>query len=305
MTPFDFTPFFQEILNSVLASAAAMASALGVAALSGGTKVVREWLDAHHARVASEVLGRASEIVQTAADNEAGEIAMHIKAGAVQIGDVGMLTQMVTTAAGKLAAKVPESLAKLKPAPGSVEQVIMGKLAGKLPGQNAPTQITVNTGGGTGGAHAGQMPTGDFEARATWVVKNLMLECAFEDFQAIGVVGNLAGESGLKAVQEVHPTGGGLGGYGWAQWTGPRRRDFVNYCTVKGLSIDSDQANFGFLVYELQGKERGAMLAIRDTKTLAEACAVCEAKYERAGIVRMSARQGFAQQIATAWGAKQ
>ena len=42
---------------------------------------------------------------------------------------------------------------------------------------------------------------------------------------AAGWVGNWDVETGgFKQMQEQNPASGGYGGYGWGQWTGPRRQ---------------------------------------------------------------------------------
>ena len=43
---------------------------------------------------------------------------------------------------------------------------------------------------------------------------------------------------------------GSRGGFGWAQWTGPRRRQFENLPQV-GLDVTDPEANYGLLVHEL------------------------------------------------------
>jgi hypothetical protein len=70
---------------------------------------------------------------------------------------------------------------------------------------------------------------------------------------AAGLTNNLNAESGIQGINEVNPTSG-RGGFGWAQWTGPRRVDFEGYAGQRGLDPASDEANMGFLVEELTTK---------------------------------------------------
>ncbi|MBV8338006.1 MAG: hypothetical protein JO358_21770, partial [Alphaproteobacteria bacterium] len=52
------------------------------------------------------------------------------------------------------------------------------------------------------------------------LVKDLTLTAE----QAAGILGNIGWECGLfNHLQEQNPIGGGRGGLGWCQWTGPRR----------------------------------------------------------------------------------
>lgn len=42
-------------------------------------------------------------------------------------------------------------------------------------------------------------------------------------------------------------------GYGWAQWSGPRLNNFIDYCNSSKLNPMSDEAQWGFLIKELKG----------------------------------------------------
>ena len=70
---------------------------------------------------------------------------------------------------------------------------------------------------------------------------------------AAGIVGNVSWECGdFKTLQEIKPTvKGSKGGYGWCQWTGPRRREFEKWAKIEGLELSSREANYGFLKHEL------------------------------------------------------
>lgn len=41
-------------------------------------------------------------------------------------------------------------------------------------------------------------------------------------------------------------------GYGWAQWSGPRLNNFIDYCSANKLNAMSDAAQWGFLIQELK-----------------------------------------------------
>ena len=75
---------------------------------------------------------------------------------------------------------------------------------------------------------------------------------ALRDFpitpRTAAILGNLGHESaGLTILQEIKPTvAGSKGGYGWAQWTGPRRRAYEAYCARIGKNPASDEANYAY-----------------------------------------------------------
>jgi len=98
------------------------------------------------------------------------------------------------------------------------------------------------------------------------VGKRLMVDLQ-KDFgltseQAAGFVGNLHHESGgFTQLQELNPlVPGSRGGGGYAQWTGPRREAFETWATEAGLPLDSYEANYGFLKYELENTSEGNFL---------------------------------------------
>jgi len=73
----------------------------------------------------------------------------------------------------------------------------------------------------------------DFQAKAPGILTRLRADFDLSDIQAAAIVGNLGHESnGFTAFQERHPRSG-RGGWGWAQWTGPRRRAFEAYCAPR------------------------------------------------------------------------
>ena len=144
----------------------------------------------------------------------------------------------------------------------------------------------------------------------TDIAENLMNDLQ-RDFgltreQAAGVVGNLAHESmGFMELQEMNPTvRGSRGGYGYAQWTGPRRNEFENYTRERGLRPDSYQANYGFLAHELRTTEKRSLAALRETRTVEQATRVFENKFERAGIKHMSGRIAAANSVYSTFNAR-
>lgn len=97
-----------------------------------------------------------------------------------------------------------------------------------------------------------------FENLAPRVMKQLIADFALTVEQAAGIVGNLGAESGLLAIAERRPlVAGSRGGFGWAQWTGPRRVSFEHFARDRGFDMKSYEANYGYLTAELAGKIPG------------------------------------------------
>lgn len=113
---------------------------------------------------------------------------------------------------------------------------------------------------------------------------------------ASAVFGNGGHESGgFKSLQEINPTvKGSAGGYGWFQWTGPRRRNFMAFCKENSLKPADDEANYLFLVHELKTSEKAALKALAKAKTLDTKVVAFELAFERAGIKHYDSRKSWA-----------
>lgn len=124
--------------------------------------------------------------------------------------------------------------------------------------------------------------TGTWEVRGGWVVRALMKDAGLSIEQAAGLVGNLGYESaGFATLQEITPlVAGSKGGYGWAQWTGSRRRNFEQWCAENALFPHSDEANYGFLLHELRGDYKALATRLRRTKLIETACRLVHKEYE-------------------------
>jgi hypothetical protein len=123
-----------------------------------------------------------------------------------------------------------------------------------------------------------------FRKKAPVIMRKLMQDFGLDDVGAAAIVGNLGHESaGFRFLQEIKPLiPGSRGGYGWAQWTAERRVAFERYCKVRGLPPESDEANYGFLCYELRNTEKGALPAVREATTLRGKVVGFELGFERA-----------------------
>ena len=98
------------------------------------------------------------------------------------------------------------------------------------------------------------------------VIQRLSQDLNITPQQAAGIVGQLGHESaGLQAINEYNPVvPGSRGGFGWAQWTGPRRKQFESWAQNQGLNVTDPEANYGFLVHELTNTpEKRALDAVR------------------------------------------
>ncbi|MCW5697933.1 MAG: hypothetical protein KIS96_14530 [Bauldia sp.] len=120
---------------------------------------------------------------------------------------------------------------------------------------------------------------------------------------AAAVLGNWGHEcGGFLSLQEISPTiPNSRGGYGWPQWTGPRRRNYEAYCKRNGLDPASDRANYGFAFAELKGPERKAIPALQGAKGLAAKVKAFELAYERAGKKHYDSRNRWASIAIEAW----
>jgi hypothetical protein len=129
-------------------------------------------------------------------------------------------------------------------------------------------------------AKAFKLPAGGWEVQGGAVVKGLVADLKLKDFQAAGHVGQFGYESGeFKHLHEIGQPEN-QGGYGWGQWTGSRRIDFFNWCDAQGLDWRSDEANYGYAVYELIHGYKSYLGELKKTKTVEEATHLAHRKYE-------------------------
>lgn len=144
-----------------------------------------------------------------------------------------------------------------------------------------------------------------FEQKAPGIMLKLRQDFDLSVEEAAAILGNLGHEcGGFKLMQEQKPTvAGSRGGYGWAQWTGPRRLGFEEYCRRNGLNPASDKANYAWLFIELKGSERLAISAVKRPGSLYEKVLRFEAMYERAGVKHYASRLQYAQRAMAAYNA--
>lgn len=145
-----------------------------------------------------------------------------------------------------------------------------------------------------------------FTDKAPGIMKLLMTDFGLNEIEAAAIVGNLGHESGgFKFLQEKKPmVPGSRGGYGWAQWTGPRRRAYEAYCARNQLNPASDKANYGFLFVELTTTEAKAIPAVKSARGLADKVEAFELAFERAGIKHYPERIKYAEKALAAFKAQ-
>lgn len=78
------------------------------------------------------------------------------------------------------------------------------------------------------------------------------------DHTARGVAMNFADESGFETgLNERSPTAG-RGGFGLAQWTGPRRVALETYAASNGRAVDDPDMQIDFFMEQNKGAEADA-----------------------------------------------
>lgn len=141
----------------------------------------------------------------------------------------------------------------------------------------------------------------DTQLIARQLLSDLKRDFGLTNEQAAGVVGNLMHESGgFQTLQEVNPTvPGSAGGFGFAQWTGDRRKSFDSFVEKQGLDRNSYAANYGFLKHELENDpyERRQFNTVKKAATAAEAARLVSENFLRPGIPHNASRVRYAEQV--------
>jgi len=146
-----------------------------------------------------------------------------------------------------------------------------------------------------------------FTKLAPRIMADLMRDIpAWDAMDAAAVVGNAGHESsGFTKLQEMKPVvKGSRGGWGWFQWTGPRRKAFEKWADAKGLMHGSYEANYGFLLHELRGSEAAAIPKTAAATGLRAKTEAFELAFERAGVKHYDSRHKWARSAWLAWEAR-
>lgn len=151
------------------------------------------------------------------------------------------------------------------------------------------------------------MPDTLFRAKSPEIMRKLMADFGLTEIDAAAILGNIGHEcAGFKLMQEVKPVvPGSRGGFGWCQWTGPRRRAFEAWCKRQDYSPYADHANYSFLFRELKGYEGEpafkAIEAVKKAKTLKTKTTAFEMTFLRAGVKHYPSRHAWAERALEAW----
>lgn len=142
-----------------------------------------------------------------------------------------------------------------------------------------------------------------FIAKAPGIMAKLMGDFPIEVDDGGAMLGNLGHEClGFTKLQEMKPTiKGSRGGYGWPQWTGPRRRAYEAYCKRNNLDPVSDEANYAYLFIELKSTEKKAIPRTVAADGINGKVIAFEKSFLRAGVKHYPSRQQWARTAMTAF----
>ena len=122
---------------------------------------------------------------------------------------------------------------------------------------------------------------------------------------AAAVVGNAGHESnGFRDMQEKKPLGGGRGGLGPYQWTGPRRRAYEEWLGRFKAKPGNFEVDYAFLFRELIGPEKAAIPALKRASGLRAQVIAFEVAYERAGVKHYDSRLVWAERALAVFNAR-
>lgn len=171
--------------------------------------------------------------------------------------------------------------------------------------------IQALSGGGIGGGSGGfpdasaPVPLDPASARVAQAhgdtdIRSGLIQRGLPEHVADAFVMNFKDESGLNpGINERNPiVPGSRGGFGLAQWTGPRRKALEAFAAQRGVDVADPNMQMDFLMTELQGPEQAAfqkIMGAQDTGSAAAAIvnnflrpaeqhrAAREARYRQAG----------------------
>ena len=133
-----------------------------------------------------------------------------------------------------------------------------------------------------------------FQTKAPRFIVRAMQDLSCDLDTACAIFGNVGHEcSGFQTMQEIGQKAPN-GGWGWLQWTGPRRRQFMAWCTDKKMDPASDEANYGYLIYETLNLEHASLVATKNAVGLDAKTDKFEQTNERAGVPALASRRNWA-----------
>ena len=134
-----------------------------------------------------------------------------------------------------------------------------------------------STGATTGGGDGTAATTGGTPANAGALRDQLVSTLGVSPVDAGAILSNFHAESGLNAgINEIHPAiPGSRGGYGLAQWTGPRRDALEAFAQQNKLDVSQSATQLAFMKQELQQPEyAGVLKAMQAAQTPEEKAAI-------------------------------
>ena len=321
---------FQRSLTSIYAIVSAVAQKILIElapALERVSKALLAWFEAHPQEVA-EALASIHRAVETFAKSvENGDLARgleRIGTSVLAIGKgletiLGLMAKLGLIGSGDsvLGRGFTHLFGSKEEVTGQIERDLNRQQDTERPGllrrgYNALRRkigLSTDEGSGAGGLQDG--PGGSkasiagktFRDKAPGVMKRLMEDFDLTKEEAGVVLGNLGHESaGFTAFEE----GGNGPGRGWAQWTDPgRKRRFFEYARQRGLDPKSDEANYGFLRWELQNTHKSSIDALKRGRTVEEKMYAFEDKFESARIKAYGSRNRYMRDAVKAYDAAQ
>lgn len=121
-------------------------------------------------------------------------------------------------------------------------------------------------------------------------VVNALVQKGLPLHVAQGVAMNFKDESGLDTGIQEHSPIAGRGGYGLAQWTGPRRTALENYAASSGRAIDDLGTQLDYFMQENAGPEAQAWSRVMAAPNAQQAAVNFLKYWERPAAQHQSAR---------------
>lgn len=138
--------------------------------------------------------------------------------------------------------------------------------------------------------------TTKFDETAPLFLGRLMDDFTLTHEDAAAIVGNAAFEcEGFEDLTEDKPlVKGSRGGYGWMQWTGPRRRAYEAWLKRRGWKGDEFEANYSFLFRELIGSEGRVLPVLKAADGIEAKTRIFMEMFLRPGIPHLDGRIYYA-----------
>ncbi|WP_157098553.1 phage tail tip lysozyme [Novosphingobium rosa] len=134
----------------------------------------------------------------------------------------------------------------------------------------------------------------NFIRLAPAIMGDLIIAFELTPVQAAAIVGNLGTESANFTAYHERGQAENKGGYGWAQWTGPRRKTFFAWADAHHLQRDSEAASLGYLEHELNTSYRRSITTLKKQSDLNKATHAFMISFEGPGIPNEADRQNHA-----------